>query len=162
MSDSLSHFPAIISAVNGPTALIGLLALLIFGMAIVMFGKEGTKVKVFIFVSLLLLMVFAILASVQYESEKDWLNGNIQQQATETAIEQPLKSSPEKTTNQPIAQTGPTGFSAGTIVQQCGCWGYVELGATDLVPSCTSGYGQAFACSGFCPAGGSQWGIQCL
>lgn len=55
-----------------------------------------------------------------------------------------------------------TGLAPGTPIRNCGCWGYVNPGATDMAPQCASGYAQAVGCSGFCPGGGYQWGIRCL
>lgn len=54
------------------------------------------------------------------------------------------------------------GLPRGAVVQACGCWGFVNIGARDVVPECASGYGIAEACPALCPAGGVQWGIRCL
>jgi hypothetical protein len=54
------------------------------------------------------------------------------------------------------------GLPPGSIIQACGCWGYVDFGARDVAPQCASGYAEAVACPAYCPAGGYQWGIRCL
>ena len=54
------------------------------------------------------------------------------------------------------------GLPPGSIIQACGCWGYVDFGAQDVAPQCASGFAEAVACPAYCPAGGYQWGIRCL
>lgn len=54
-----------------------------------------------------------------------------------------------------------SGLPRGSVIRACGCWGYVNFGATDRAPQCASGYGVAVSCNSYCPAGGVQWGIRC-
>ena len=143
MSDILSQFPGIISSINGPTALIALFALLVFGTAIVMFGKEGTRVKLLIFATVLAVVLMAISASIEFESTRQNPNGSNGPSANGNH-EQNL------------------GLVAGSIARPCGCWGYVNFGAQDAEPRCASGWAQAVGCQTQCPAGGFQWMIQCL
>jgi len=52
---------------------------------------------------------------------------------------------------------GRQGLPSGTPLSQCGCWGYVNPGATQQQPNCQSGYAQAIMCNMGCPAGGYAW-----
>lgn len=54
-----------------------------------------------------------------------------------------------------------SGMPSGTATSQCGCWGYVALGATRPNPQCASGVDAAISCAGLCPAGGAQWQSIC-
>ena len=54
------------------------------------------------------------------------------------------------------------GLPSGMPTSACGCWGYVALGVSQPNPQCASGYHEAAACAGYCPAGGSQWQSKCM
>lgn len=63
----------------------------------------------------------------------------------------------ETIVNQPSSK-----FQSGYIIRYCGCWGYINMGTIAPEQACASGQSIAVACNAYCPAGGYQWGIQCL
>jgi len=67
---------------------------------------------------------------------------------------------------EPVNENNPElsqhGMPRGSVLQMCGCWGFVNIGEQDRTPKCQSGWAEAVACDTFCPAGGVQWGIRCL
>ena len=153
MSELLSKFPDIIASVQGTTGLIALLALLIFVIAVFMFSKEGTKVKLFVFATLVFVALAGIVASIEFETGKQYVSELKTEQYNDSAQDVNTVSDPV----QPVS-----GLPAGSIVRQCGCWGFVNFGARDMEPTCASGWAQAVGCPTFCPAGGYQWMVQCL
>lgn len=62
----------------------------------------------------------------------------------------------------PTPPAQPTGLASGTPTSACGCWGYVNLGATRPNPVCASGLEVAVGCPALCVAGGYQWQKRCL
>lgn len=54
------------------------------------------------------------------------------------------------------------GLPSGTPISACGCWGYVNLGATRPNPKCASGTGVAAPCPALCAGGGYQWQEKCI
>jgi len=55
-----------------------------------------------------------------------------------------------------------TGLVSGTPTSACGCWGYVNIGASQPNPLCASGMEVAVACPAYCAAGGYQWQKKCM
>ena len=53
------------------------------------------------------------------------------------------------------------GFPSGQILQPCGCWGYVQIGSEWFEAACASKVAVVTWCNFPCPAGGSQWAVQC-
>jgi hypothetical protein len=53
------------------------------------------------------------------------------------------------------------GYPSGYGLVQCGCHGFATAGATRPNKRCESGYEVAEPCAGWCPAGGSPWGVVC-
>jgi hypothetical protein len=51
---------------------------------------------------------------------------------------------------------------SGTPTSACGCWGYVNLGASRPNPACASGREVAVGCPAYCAAGGYQWQNKCM
>ena len=70
----------------------------------------------------------------------------------------------EQSSTPPSAPLPPqqVGLASGMPTSACGCWGYVTLGVSQPNPQCASGYHQAAACAGYCPAGGAQWQSKCM
>ena len=70
----------------------------------------------------------------------------------------------EQSSTPPNQQLPPqqVGLASGMPTSACGCWGYVALGVSQPNPQCASGYHEAAACAGYCPAGGSQWQSKCM
>ncbi len=56
--------------------------------------------------------------------------------------------------------TQPTGYSNGTVMQACGCWGYNPPSVAQE-PLCQSGLVNINACMGGCSGGGSPYGYTC-
>lgn len=60
-------------------------------------------------------------------------------------------------TPQPLMQ----GLPSGSPTSTCGCWGYVEVGATRPNPQCASGIDTVVMCQGVCAGGGAPWQSLC-
>lgn len=56
----------------------------------------------------------------------------------------------------------PVGLSSGMPTSSCGCWGYVDIGASQPNAQCASGVEVAVACPAYCAAGGYQWQKKCM
>lgn len=54
------------------------------------------------------------------------------------------------------------GLVSGMPTSTCGCWGYVNIGASQPSPQCASGMEVAVACPAYCAAGGYQWQKKCM
>lgn len=55
----------------------------------------------------------------------------------------------------------PRGYPQGYGTLRCGCHGPAMPGQQRPNPSCASGFEVALPCQGFCPPGGSPWGMVC-
>lgn len=88
--------------------------------------------------------------------------GQTESQIYETCDPEPQAISEANTLNGQGNSVQNSGLPSGTVLRQCGCWGYVEIGTRDQEPACKSGMAEAVACYAYCPAGGYQWGVRCL
>jgi hypothetical protein len=59
----------------------------------------------------------------------------------------------------PVQQAG---LASGMPISGCGCWGYVNIGASVPNAQCASGVEVAVACPAYCAAGGYQWQRKCM
>lgn len=71
---------------------------------------------------------------------------------------------PEPEPEPPVPEPAPPrprGLPAGTVIAQCGCWGFAQPGQVAANAQCASGQMVAQPCPGWCPAGGLPWGTVC-
>ncbi len=76
---------------------------------------------------------------------------------TTTSITPPLSPPLTPVTPQPLMQ----GLPSGSPTSTCGCWGYVEVGATRPNAQCASGIDTVVMCQGVCAGGGAPWQSLC-
>ena len=73
-----------------------------------------------------------------------------------------FKKKPKKSTVDAQDNSDADGLPSGSMVAQCGCWGYVMFGQIGPSQVCASRKEVVYPCTGFCPTGGNSWGTRCI